>query len=251
MLHMNRQDFLAVEHVSFAVERGEIFGIIGENGSGKSTLIRMISTLLYPSSGSISVFGFDVRRDYRKVRSLINRVSVEAAFFKKLSARENLLFAGRLYGVDRANILRSMVTILERVNFPIEKLDDSMEDLSRGMQQKVAIARSLLTAPNLLLLDEPTTGLDPRSKKEVQCCIDEIRSSHDATVLITTHDMTEAETLCDRLAIINEGKFVAVDTPSNLKKRTSTEHPERVTLEEVFMQMTGRRYGDDDENDST
>jgi len=246
---LTRQDFHAVQDVSFEVGNGEIFGLIGENGSGKSTLIRMISTLLYPTCGHISVFGFDVRRDFVKVRTLINRVSVEAAFFKKLSARENLMFSARLYGLDRSTIERKMVMILEQVNFPLSKMDDSMEDLSRGMQQKVAITRSLLTSPNLLLLDEPTTGLDPRSKKEVQSCIEEIRTVHDATVLITTHDMQEADQLCDRIAIIDKGSIVALDTPLNLKRLVSSENPATVTLEDVFIHMTGRRYGRDDPAD--
>lgn len=252
-LFHGRKDFFAVREVNFTIKKGEIFGVIGENGSGKSTLIRMISTLLYPSSGYIEVFGYDARRDFLKVRTLINRVSVDAAFYKKLSAKENLLFAGRLYGVNRQQIIKSIKYLLERVQFPLSKIDESMEDLSRGQQQKVAIARSLLTSPILLLLDEPTTGLDPRSKQEVQKCILDIRAEHDATTLLTTHDMHEADVLCDRIAILDGGQVVAIDTPTNLKKLVSERYHEHITLEEVFIELTGRRYNkdEDDEHNSS
>ncbi|HEX5500583.1 MAG TPA: ABC transporter ATP-binding protein, partial [Thermomicrobiales bacterium] len=154
----------AVDDVSFTVRRNEIFGILGANGSGKSTLIRMISTLLIPDRGRIDVFGYDVRRDEATVKRLINRVSVEASFFKKLSPMENLRYALRLYGRAGGGIRPEIIETLERLGIERDKVDQPLEQLSRGMQQKVAIARAFLTAPVLLLLDEPTTGLDPRSK---------------------------------------------------------------------------------------
>ncbi len=236
----------AVDHVSFSVRRGEIFGILGPNGSGKSTLIRLISTLLIPDAGQITVFGYDVERDEVQVKRIINRVSVEAAFFKKLSPMENLLYAGRLYGLDGDTIREQSIQILTRLGLEGKSLYAPVEEMSRGMQQKVAIARAFLSSPTLLLLDEPTTGLDPRSKREVQAFVEELRDSHDATVLLTTHDMDEAEALCERIAIIEGGRIVALDTPAGLKAMIARNGHEP-TLEDVFMALTGKTLDDDDE----
>src|SRR5215208_8513700 len=165
----------AIESVTFEIERGECVAILGQNGSGKSTLVRLLSTLLLHDGGSARVFGHDVFSDPGAVRRLVNRVSVEASFFKKMSAAENLSYAARFYGLTARETRGKIPAILERVGFPPNRRGEPMEDLSRGMQQKVALARALLTAPVLLLLDEPTTGLDPRSKLEVQDFIREIR----------------------------------------------------------------------------
>jgi ABC-2 type transport system ATP-binding protein len=229
----------AVDHVSFTVQRREIFGVLGPNGSGKSTLIRLLSTLLIPDEGTITIFGLDVVKDEMRVKRLINRVSVEAAFFKKLSPRENLLYGARLYGLSGKEADVKAREILKRLGLRDHSYTEPMEDMSRGMQQKVAIARAFLTQPILLLLDEPTTGLDPRSKLEVQSFVNELRDVHDATILITTHDMNEADSLCDRIAIVDDGKIVALDTPAGLKQsiRRNGHEP---TLEEVFMQLTGK-----------
>src|SRR3972149_4787982 len=170
---------VAVDRVSLDIRRGEIFGVLGPNGSGKSTLIRLIATLLIPDGGRITVFGHDVLEEARVVQALINRVSVEASFFKKLSPMENLMYGARLYGVDPAYARRKVVEILTRLGLENRSISSSMEDMSRGMQQKVAIARAFLTAPVLLLLDEPTTGLDPHSKRAVQHFVREIRDHHD------------------------------------------------------------------------
>jgi ABC-2 type transport system ATP-binding protein len=232
---------VAVDNVSLRVPRGEIFGILGPNGSGKSTLIRCVSTLLVPDSGRITVFGLDVERDEMAVKRLINRVSVEASFFKKLSPMENLMYAARLYGLSPDTAAPDALRILERLDLPARTLKQPVEDMSRGQQQKIAIARALLTSPVLLLLDEPTTGLDPRSKHEVQAFITELRDTHDATILLTTHDMYEADALCRRVAIIHDGKLVAMDTPEALKARVSDGSGKVVTLEEVFMALTGKK----------
>ncbi|MFN8474972.1 MAG: ABC transporter ATP-binding protein [Anaerolineae bacterium] len=237
---------MAVDHISFEVRRNEVFGILGPNGSGKSTLIRLISTLLIPDSGRISVFGYDVERDELIVKRMINRVSVDAAFFKKLSPMENLLYAGRLYGLDGRAIREQSTAILNRLGLETKTLYEPMEDMSRGMQQKVAIARAFLSAPMLMLLDEPTTGLDPRSKREVQAFVQEIRNTHDATVLLTTHDMDEAENLCDRIAVVEGGRLVALDTPAGLKRLVARNGYEP-TLEDVFMTLTGKRLIEDDQ----
>lgn len=234
-----RPAVIAVDRVSFEVREGEIFGVLGPNGSGKSTLIRLIATLLLPDSGSIQVFGYDVVRQSMEVQRLINRVSVEASFFKKLSPMENLLYGARLYGLEGRETRQRVLEILARLGLEKRSIYQPMEEMSRGMQQKVAIARALLSRPRLLLLDEPTTGLDPRSKREVQAVVRELNREAGTTILLTTHDMLEADTLCDRVAIIDNGKIVALDTPQALKQIT-TANGHEPTLEDVFLELTGK-----------
>ena len=232
----------AVDCVILSVSRGEIYGLLGANGSGKSTLIRLFSTLLTPDAGSVSVFGLDIERDELAVKRLINRVSVEASFFKKLSAMENLVYAGRLYGVSADETRPKVVAILRRLGIEDARMKEPLEKLSRGMQQKVAIARAFLTTPMLLLLDEPTTGLDIRSKREVQTFVRDLRDEHDATILLTTHDLDEAARLADRIGILHQGRLVAEGTPAELAARHGGG-----TLEDVFMTLTGRRIEEVDE----
>ena len=230
----------AVDNVSMTIKRREIVGILGSNGSGKSTLIRILSTLLIPDSGRVTIFGYDVEKDERTVQRIINRVSVEASFFKKLSPMENLLYAARLYNMPADEARTKIRGILGRLGIKPDRIGAPLENMSRGMQQKVAIARAFLTAPIVLLLDEPTTGLDPRSKIDVQTFIKELREVHDATILITTHDMDEAEALCDRVAIIDQGRIVALGEALELKHTVAVimGRTEPVTMHEVFMHYT-------------
>src|ERR671939_1326794 len=236
-LRKRRRRVPALEGVTFTMERGECVAILGQNGSGKSTLVRLLSTLLLNDGGSAEVFGHDVFKEQRAVQRLVNRVSVEASFFKKMSSEENLAYAARFYGMPPRETKRKIPEILERVGFPVTRRHEGMEHLSRGMQHKVAIARALLTSPVLLLLDEPTTGLDPRSKKDVQRFVRELRDMHDATILLTSHDMDEAEALCDRLSILDKGKLVVEGTPQQLKEDFAQRHGSSTlpTLEELFM----------------
>ncbi len=231
----------AVDNVSLRVVRGEIYGLLGANGSGKSTLIRMFSTLLTPDAGEVRIFGLDIRDDEEAVKRLINRVSVEASFFKKLSAMENLIYAGRLYGVGPDESRAKALAILRRLGVDLDRVNEPLEKLSRGMQQKVAIARAFLTAPTLLLLDEPTTGLDIRSKREVQTFVRDLRDEHDATIVLTTHDLDEAERLSDRIGILHDGRLVAEGTADELRARHGA-----TALEDVFMSVTGRRLDEAD-----
>ena len=240
-----RKPVVAISNVSLTIERGAIHGILGANGSGKSTLIRLISGLLTLDEGRIEVFGHDITRDEMAVKRLINRVSVDAAFFKKLSPSENLSFAARLYGMDAKVAARRSVEILARLGIGQKRMGRPIEQMSRGMQQKVAIARALLTSPILLLLDEPTTGLDPRSKLDVQTFIEELRTKHDATIVLTTHDLAEAERLCDRISILNDGRMVVDATADELKAMVARDHGQPPTLESVFMTYTGRSLDDD------
>jgi len=238
---------VALDGVSFTMEKGETVAILGQNGSGKSTLVRLLSTLLLPDGGTAEIFGHDVVSDERAVRRLVNRVSVEASFFKKMSSSENLGYASRFYGMTAKQTRHKIPEILERVGFPSDRRGEPMEALSRGMQQKVALARALLTSPVLLLLDEPTTGLDPRSKLEVQEFIREIRDTHDSTILLCTHDLDEAEALANRVGILDRGRLLALEPADDLKRRYGAD-----TLEEAFFAATGREFeaeGDDDDDD--
>jgi len=242
-LRKKRRRVPALDGVSFTMERGECLAILGQNGSGKSTLVRLLSTLLLNDGGTAFVFGHDVFKEQRAVQRLVNRVSVEASFFKKMSSEENLAYAARFYGLGPKETKVEIPRILGRVGFPTDRKHEGMEHLSRGMQQKVALARALLTSPVLLLLDEPTTGLDPRSKLEVQDFIREVRASHDATILLCTHDLNEAELLSDRVGILDRGKLIALAPAEELKERYGAE-----TLEEAFFAATGRSFEAEDED---
>ena len=242
LVHRRRR--AALNRVSFEMERGECVAILGQNGSGKSTLVRLLSTLLLPDGGTAHVFGHDVFTEERKVQRLVNRVSVEASFFKKMSAAENLAYAARFYGMGPRETHAKIPVILERVGFPSSRRGEAMENLSRGMQQKVALARALLTSPVLLLLDEPTTGLDPRSKQEVQTFIREIRERHDSTILLCTHDMKEAEDLADRVGLLDRGALLFLEPVSDVLERYGVD-----TLEEAFFAATGRTFEDEKTED--
>ena len=235
----------ALDGVSLTVARGECVAVLGQNGSGKSTLVRVLATLLLHERGQVRVFGHDVAREEQAVRRLVNRVSVEASFFKRLSARENLAYAARFYGLTPGRTRTRVPEILEAVGFPAARARVPMEELSRGMQQKVALARALLTSPTLLLLDEPTTGLDPRSKREVQAFIAGMRETHDTTTLLCTHDMAEAEVLADRVGILDRGRLLALESPAALRRRYGAG-----TLEDAFLAATGRTLADDDEEEA-
>jgi ABC-2 type transport system ATP-binding protein len=234
----------ALNDVTFSISRGECVAILGRNGSGKSTLVRLLSTLLLHDGGSARIFGHDAFTSTRQVRRLVNRVSVEASFFKRMSAAENLAYAARFYGLTHRQTAREIPRILGRVGFPAERRNEPMENLSRGMQQKVALARALLTSPVLLLLDEPTTGLDPRSKLEVQEFIKTVREEHDATILLCTHDLAEAESLADRVGILERGELVCLEPVETLLA-----HYGASSLEEAFFAATGAAFEADDEDE--
>ncbi|MDP9260893.1 MAG: ABC transporter ATP-binding protein [Actinomycetota bacterium] len=239
-----RRRMPALQGVTFTIARGECVAILGQNGSGKSTLVRLLSTLLINDGGEARIFGHDAFHDTKIIRRLVNRVSVEASFFKKMSASENLSYAARFYGMPPSVTRTAIPEILEKVGFPADRRGESMENLSRGMQQKVALARALLTSPVLLLLDEPTTGLDPRSKLEVQEFIREVRVTHDATILLCTHDMAEAEALADRIGLLDRGELLFLEPVADVKRRYGVE-----TLEEAFFAATGRTFEEETDQD--
>jgi len=236
-------DFTAVDHISFAVKAGEIFGLLGPNGAGKSTLIRMMVTLLPPTSGTALVNGFDVARQADEVRRSIGVIPQAMTSDLELSVQENLLIFAKLYGVPRDTRTRLIHDLLEAVEL-LQWADKPVKNLSGGMRRRVEIARGLVHEPRVFFLDEPTTGLDPVSRTAVWKMLQRIKSQRDLTVLITTHYMDEADKLCDRIAIVDHGHLVALDTPRALKASIPGRSPDSVTLDEVFVHYTGRDLRD-------
>jgi ABC-2 type transport system ATP-binding protein len=230
---------VAVDHVSFEVEEGEIFGLLGPNSSGKSTLIRLISTLLLPDKGDIQVFGFDAVKQPVEVKRLISCISVESNLFRNLSPMENLLYGTRLYGMSAMESRGKVEEILLCLGLERPVIYKPVGEMSRGTRQKIAIGRALLSRPQLLLMDEPTTGLDPRSQGEVQEAIKELNYESGTTILVATQDVVEAESLCDRIAVINRGKIVALDTPEGLRQ-SELPNGNEPSLEDVFLELSGR-----------
>jgi ABC-2 type transport system ATP-binding protein len=209
-------DFTAVDAISFAVEEGEIFGLLGPNGAGKSTLIRMLVTLLPPTAGTALVGGFDIMKQSDDVRRTIGVIPQAMTSDLELSVEENLLIYAKLYGVPREKRQRLIPELLDSVEL-LQWKDKQVKNLSGGMRRRVEIARGLVHEPRVFFLDEPTTGLDPVSRTAVWEMLQRIKSQRDLTILITTHYMDEADKLCDRIAIVDHGKLVALDSPLTLK----------------------------------
>ena len=208
--------FTAVDAVSFTVEHGEIFGLLGPNGAGKSTLIRMLTTLIPPTSGAARVLGFDVLRDANEVRESIGVIPQAMTTDLDLSAEENMLIFAKLYGVPRERRRQIIQQLLDAVELG-QWGDKPVKTLSGGMRRRLEIARGLVHEPKILFLDEPTTGLDPASRVAVWEMLMRLKSERDLTILLTTHYMDEADKLCDRIAIVDHGKLVALDSPLKLK----------------------------------
>jgi len=209
-------DLTAVNDISFQVKRGEIFGLLGPNGAGKTTLIRMMTTLTPPTEGTARVGGHDVKEDADGVRQVIGVIPQAFTSDPELTARENMLIYAKLYGVPTAERERLTAELLETVN--LTKFKDALVGtFSGGMRRRMEIARGLVHSPRILFLDEPTTGLDPVSRTNVWEMIRHLREKGDLTILLTTHYMEEADKLCERIAIVDHGKLVALDTPTKLK----------------------------------
>jgi len=210
----------AVDHVSFDVKRGEVFGLLGPNGAGKTTTIRMLSTLTRPTEGTALVGNYDVVKNDNRVRELIGLVSEKMIMYDRLTARENLWFFGKLYGIPKETLNERIEELLKLVQLSDWK-DSQVGTFSSGMRQRMNVIRALLNMPEVLFLDEPTLGLDPQSSVEVREFVRKINRENKTTIIITTHMMVEADMLCDRLGIIDHGKIVALDTSTNLKKLVS------------------------------
>jgi ABC-2 type transport system ATP-binding protein len=209
-------DFTAVNGITFSVEEGEIFGLLGPNGAGKSTLIRMMTTLLLPTSGTAIINGFDVVKDSDGVRQSIGVIPQALTSDLELSVEENLIIFAKLYSVPRVKRKKLIDELLDAVELTKWR-DAPVKNLSGGMRRRVEIARGLVHEPRIFFLDEPTTGLDPVSRVAVWEMLQKIKSERDLTVLLTTHYMDEADKLCDRIAIVDHGELKALDSPLKLK----------------------------------
>jgi ABC-2 type transport system ATP-binding protein len=236
-------EFTAVGGISFAVKDGEIFGLLGPNGAGKSTLIRMMVTLLPPTAGTAVINGFDVVKKSDDVRRSIGVIPQAMTSDLELTVYENLLIFAKLYGVPRETRSRLIAELLDAVELT-QWADKPVKNLSGGMRRRVEIARGLVHEPRVFFLDEPTTGLDPVSRTAVWEMLRTIKSQRDLTVLITTHYMDEADKLCDRIAIVDHGKLVALDSPKALKASIPGRDPATVSLDDVFVHYTGRDLRD-------
>ena len=236
-----KSELWAVDDVSFSVAQGETYGLLGPNGSGKSSLIRILSTLLIADSGYVEMLGFTLPEQADEVRRIIGRVSVDAAFYKKLSARENLLYTALLYGQNAREAEVRVMQILKQLGMENAKFSTPLEEMSRGMQQKISIARALMINPPLLLLDEPTTGLDPKSRRDVQSFLEDLQAREGTTILLTTHDMAEAERLCARIGFLAHGKLVAEGTATQLMQLAGT-----ATLDDAFIRLTGEELAEEE-----
>ncbi|HIH73096.1 MAG: Multidrug ABC transporter ATPase [Thermococcales archaeon 44_46] len=220
----------AVKGISFKVKKGELFGILGPNGAGKTTTIKMLTTLLEPTGGEAKILGYDIKKDAREIRKRINLVAEgERTLYWRLSAYENLKYFARIYYVPKKEEKERIERLLKLVGL-WERKDDLVMNYSRGMKQRLAIAKALINDPEVLFLDEPTLGLDVQSSIFVREFIRKLVDEKGKTVLLTTHYMVEAEQLCDRIAIIDHGKIIALDTPDGLKKLVKDEDVVEIRL---------------------
>ncbi|MDE2837643.1 MAG: ABC transporter ATP-binding protein [Chloroflexota bacterium] len=229
-----------VESVSFTVHAKEIFGLLGPNGAGKTTTIRMLSTVLGPDEGDVTVDGHSVGRESDAVRRLIGVCPQELALYPELSATDNLVFFGRMAGLSGKEAKERAADVLERVGLT-ERAKDAVRKYSGGMKRRVNIAIALMSRPRLLFLDEPTVGIDPQSRNHIFDTVLALRDEG-MSVLYTTHYMEEADRLCDRIGVMDAGRIIALGTPTELKAQIGD--PGATTLEEVFLSLTGRSLRD-------
>jgi len=222
-------NFEAVKGISFTVKEGEIFGLIGPNGAGKTTTLRIISTLLGITNGSINVFGNDVEKEPEKVRKIISYLPEDAGAYKNLTGKEYLEFIAKFF--DDKNNLKNMVKKGVDITDLGDRIDDKVDTYSKGMKRRLLIGRALMIDPKLAILDEPTSGLDVINAREVRQIIKNYAKGG-TTVLLSSHNMLEVDYMCDRIALIDEGIIVEQGTPKNLKKRYDAEN-----IEEVFTKV--------------
>lgn len=234
-LHKSFGDTAAVSGVSFSIEEKEIFGLLGPNGAGKTTTIRMLSTVLPPDEGNVSIAGHAFRDGTAPVRQHIGVCPQELALYPELSAVDNLVFFGRMTGLSRAWAKDRAAETLKRIGLS-DRGGNAVRTFSGGMKRRVNIGIALMSRPQLLFLDEPTVGIDPQSRNHIFETVLQLRSEG-MSVLYTTHYMEEADRLCDRIAIIDGGRIIAMGTAAELKGRLGD--PSRVTIEEVFLDLTG------------
>jgi len=223
----------ALDGLNFKIEKGEIFGLIGLNGAGKTTALRIASTLLLPTSGTVTVFGHDVVEEASDVRNLISYLPEEAGAYKNLSGLEYLRFMASFRANDKAAV-KDLVDVASEISGLEERLKDKVKGYSKGMKRRLLVARALMTKPKLAILDEPTSGLDVLHSVHVRTIIKRYTKEHDVTVLLSSHNMLEVEYLCDRVALLNKGRTVVEGSPAELKAKYKA-----VNLEEVFGEVVG------------
>ncbi len=245
----NSTDVEALKGITFSIERGEIFGLLGPNGAGKSTTIKILSTMLLPTSGKVEISGFDVYKDERQIREKINFIfGGERSLYFRLSAQDNLFYFADLYKIPRKKQLELVPSLLELVGLG-DVANRRVETFSKGMKQRLQIARALLNDPEIIFLDEPSIGLDPVGALELRNIIKDL-AKKGKTILLTTHYMAEAEELCDRIAIINHGEIVTCGTIEEiatllsddekseiLKEKLNREKTKDVTLEDIYLKL--------------
>jgi ABC-2 type transport system ATP-binding protein len=239
-LHKSFNEHNAVNGVSFTIHKGEIFGLLGPNGAGKTTTIRMLSTVLEPDSGDVTIGGHSIRHEADAVRALIGVCPQELALYEDLSALDNMVFFGRMVGLNGKEAKEQAMKHLEMMGLT-NRAKGKIAKFSGGMKRRINLAIALMGHPQLLFLDEPTVGIDPQSRNNIYETIEGLRDGG-MTMLYTTHYMEEANRLCHRVAIIDGGQIIALDTPHNLKKKIGP--PDKVTLEDVFLNLTGRSLRD-------
>jgi ABC-2 type transport system ATP-binding protein len=239
-LHKSFNDFKAVNGVSFSINKGEIFGLLGPNGAGKTTTIRMLSTVLEPDSGEITIGGHDMGRDAEVIRSIIGFCPQDLALYEDLSAIDNMIFFGRMAGMNGRDARAQAMTNLELMGLE-DRAKGKVARFSGGMKRRINLAIALMGRPRLLFLDEPTVGIDPQSRNNIYENILGLQQKG-MTILYTTHYMEEADRLCQRIAIMDGGQIIALDTPYQLKSQLGP--PDKVTLEGVFLKLTGRSLRD-------
>jgi ABC-2 type transport system ATP-binding protein len=239
-LHKSFNEHKAVNGVSFSIYKGEIFGLLGPNGAGKTTTIRMLSTVLGPDKGSVTIGGHSTKSDADAVRALIGVCPQELALYEDLSALDNMVFFGRMVGLDGKEAKEQAMKHLKMMGLE-GRAKGKISKFSGGMKRRINLAIALVGHPKLLFLDEPTVGIDPQSRNNIYETIEGLQGKG-MTILYTTHYMEEANRLCDRVAIIDGGQIIAMDTPRKLKSQIGP--PDKVTLEDVFLKLTGRSLRD-------
>jgi ABC-2 type transport system ATP-binding protein len=239
-LHKSFKDIQAVNGVSFSVYKGEIFGLLGPNGAGKTTTIRMLSTVLPADKGEIVISGHSVKKEAETIRSLIGVCPQELALYEDLSALDNMVFFGRMAGMESREAKAQAMRNLKLMGLE-GRAKGKVSKFSGGMKRRINLAIALMGSPRLLFLDEPTVGIDPQSRNHIFQNVLELQKGG-LTVLYTTHYMEEADRLCQRVAIMDGGQIIALDTPYNLKSKIGS--PDKVTLEDVFLNLTGRSLRD-------
>ena len=239
-LHKSFNDFKAVNGVSLSIQKGEIFGLLGPNGAGKTTTIRILSTILPPDSGEVTIGGYSLNKDAASIRHIIGVCPQDLALYEDLSAMDNMVFFGRMAGLNSAEAKAQAMTNLKMMGRE-ERAKGKVAKFSGGMKRRINLAIALMGSPQFLFLDEPTTGIDPQSRNNIFENIGGLQKKG-LTVLYTTHYMEEADRLCNRIAIMDGGKIIAMDTPHALKAQLGD--PDKITLEDVFLKLTGRSLRD-------